>query len=165
MNGEGKMSVRHGCRWLLGALVSVALLWPVNARAQDAAFDGPALWTEFGANPVFDQADHCGLDTEALSVTQELYQATPRTDEERTALDARLLQIGELAGFGSDTTKRSVSRAFLRTMLTTRVLITLNYGARGGQEGIGCLARWLESEGFRRIDANEAETIRGRTAD
>jgi hypothetical protein len=151
--------------WLFGAFVSVALLWPANARADDVAFDGPVLWTEQGTSLVFDQADRCELDVEALSVTQELYQATPHTDEARAALDARLLQIGELAGFGPDPAQRSVSRAFLRTMLTTRVLLTLNYGVRGGQEGVGCMARWLESEGFRRIDANEAETIRAHSAD
>lgn len=159
------MSFKHGSRWLFGALVSVALLWPANARADDIAFDGPVFWTEFGASPLFDQAESCGLSIEALGFTQELYQAAPRTDEERAALDARLLQIGQLAGFGSDPSQRSVSRAFLRNMLTTRALITLNYGARGGQEGIGCIARWLESEGFRRIDANEAETIRAHSAD
>ncbi len=159
------MSVRHGPRWLFGALVGVALLWPVNARADDIAFDGPVLWTEYGATPVLDQADRCGLDTEALSITQELYQAAPRNDEERAALDARLLQIGELAGFGPDPGQRSASRAFLRAMLTTRVLMTLNYGARGGQEGIACLARWFMSEGFREIDANEAETISAHSVD
>lgn len=147
-------------RWLRAALFSLAMLCPSNAMADEPVFDGPIMWSAFGASPVVDKAERCGLNTEALSVTQEVYQSMPRTDEERVALEARLSEIGELAGFGRDPTQRSVSRDFLRTMLTSRVLMTLNYEAPGGQEGMICLEQWLTDEGFRRVGADEADGIR-----
>lgn len=157
---EIEMNGLHNPKWLRAALFSLAMLYPSNALADDNAFDGPLMWSAFGASPVIDKAERCGLNAEALRVTQEVYRSMPRTDEERFALEARLLEIGELAGFGRDPTQSSVSRDFLRTMLTSRVLVTLNYEARGGQEGMTCLERWLTGEGFRRVGADEADGIR-----
>lgn len=136
------------------------MLYPSNALADDPAFDGPMMWSASGASQVIDKAERCGLDTEALRVTEEVYQSMPRTEEESVALEARLLEIGELAGFGRDPTQSSVSREFLRNMLTSRVLMTLNYEARGGEEGMTCVERWLTDEGFRRVGADEADAIR-----
>lgn len=155
--------VTRPARWVAAALVSLAALWPAAALADEIAFDGPVIWTEFGANPVLDAAQRCGLNTEALGVTQEIYQPPLTAYEDHAALETRLLQMGELAGFGRDPGKRSVSRAFLRKMLTSRVLVTLTYEARAG--GMACLERWLTGEGFRRVDATEAEAIRGSGAE
>lgn len=150
----------HNRRSLRVALLSLAMLYPSNALADDPAFDGQLMWGAFGASPVIEKAERCGLNAEALRVTQEVYRSMPRTDEERVALEARLLEIGELAGFGRDPTQSSVSREFLRTMLTSRVLMTLNYEAQGGREGMTCVERWLTDEGFRRVRADEADGIR-----
>ncbi len=157
---EIEMNGLYDRGWLRAGLLSLAILYPSNALADDAAFDGPMMWSGFGPSHVIDKAERCGLDAEALRVTQEVYRSMPRTDEERVALEARLLEIGELAGFGRDPAQSSVSRDFLRTMLTSRVLVTLNYEARGGQEGMTCVERWLTDEGFRRVGADEADAIR-----
>lgn len=158
-NMIGSMNKRtRSCRQ--AAVVAIALLFPVNAMARDAFYDGPILWIESRTNPVFDQAKRCGLNVEALRVTEQVYQVTPRTDEQAAALETRLLEIGELAGFGRDPAQRPISRAFLRTMLTTRTLMTVNYEAPDDRDGLTCLGRWLAAEGFRQVGAAEADDIR-----
>lgn len=157
---EIEMKVLYNPRWLRAGLLSLAMLYPSNALADDPAFDGPMMWSASGASQVIDKAERCGLNAEALRVTQEVYRSMPRTEEERVSLEARLLEIGELAGFGLDPTQSSVSRDFLRTLLTSRVLMTLNYEARGGEEGMTCVERWLTDEGFRRVGTDEADAIR-----
>jgi hypothetical protein len=150
----------HQRGWIAAALCGLAMVWPAQALADDEVFDGPVFWSESGVSPLLDQAQNCGLDAGALSVSQEIYEMSPLTDADRAAMDVRLAAIGDLAGFGDDPAQRSVSRAFLRKVLTSRMLLTLTYEVSGRQAGMACLGRWLAQEGFRRVRADEADALR-----
>ncbi|MFZ9396745.1 MAG: hypothetical protein ACO25F_11880 [Erythrobacter sp.] len=148
-----------GARFTLAALLLGLCAQPALA-GEAQLFDGRVLWSDGQSNPVFDQAGNCGLEIDALVVSEERYRVLPATETEEAALDLQVGKLAEQAGLGSDPAMNQVSREFIRNLLISRVLMQLVYQGDGVAGGMACLTDWLVAQGFTRITAKEADAIR-----
>lgn len=113
---------------------------PIQNPSKDSAF----------VAAVRQQADACGMQVDALQVTQELVSVEPRTEAEEAALDAKVEAVSARAGFTGPKENRQVSRASIRAMLTQRLQLMLVYTGEGGEAGMACLVDALAEAGYSR---------------